>query len=93
MAYALEDRGLERSAPIILMCTSGSRSPRAARALHKANFSRVFVQVEGFEGIKAKSGAHTGKRVVGGWKIEGLPWSYELPTAKMYFNVDPAARQ
>ena len=51
--------------------------------------SRLYIQVEGFEGIKAKSGEHKGKRVVAGWKKEGLPWSYDLPTSKMYFNFDP----
>lgn len=90
---ALADRGLDERAPVILMCTSGSRSPLAARALHKAGFTRVYIQAEGFEGIKAKSGPNQGKRVVSGWKFEGLPWSYALPAAKMYFNVDPTARE
>lgn len=88
---ALAVRGLDKHAAVILMCTSGSRSPLAARALHKAGFTQVYIQAEGFEGIKAETGQDKGKRVVGGWKVEGLPWSYALPTAKMYFNVDPAA--
>jgi rhodanese-related sulfurtransferase len=88
---ALAKHGLDEGAPVILMCTSGSRSPLAARALHKAGFTRVYIQAEGFEGIKAKSGPNNGKRVVSGWKFEGLPWRYALPAAKMYFNVDPAA--
>lgn len=87
---ALASRGLDKRAAVILMCTSGSRSPLAARALHKAGFTRVYIQAEGFEGIKAKTGPDKGKRVVAGWKVEGLPWSYRLPGAKMYFNVDPA---
>ena len=86
---ALNARGLDRDATVILMCTSGSRSPKAARALHEAGFTRVYVQAEGFEGIKAKSGPDKGKRVVAGWRHEGLPWSYDLPAAKMYFNFDP----
>lgn len=87
---ALQARGLDKSDPVIIMCTSGSRAPYAAQALHEAGFAEVYTQVEGFEGIKAKSGADKGKRVVAGWKHEGLPWSYELPAAKMYFNFDPA---
>jgi rhodanese-related sulfurtransferase len=87
---ALSAHGLDRSSPVIIMCTSGSRAPYAARALHDAGFERVYTQVEGFEGIKAKSGPNTGKRVVGGWKHEGLPWSYTLRTDAMYFNFDPA---
>ena len=86
---ALESRGLTRESPVIIMCTSGSRAPHAARALHKAGFKQVYTQVEGFEGIKAKEGKDKGKRVVAGWKNEGLPWSYDLPASKMYFNFDP----
>ena len=85
----LQVKGLNKSSPIIIMCTSGSRAPYAAGALHDAGFTRVYTQVEGFEGIKAKSGEHQGKRVVAGWKNEGLPWSYDLQTSKMYFNFDP----
>jgi rhodanese-related sulfurtransferase len=89
---ALRARGLDKSSPVIVMCTSGSRAPHAARALHDAGFEQVYTQVEGFEGIKAKSGPHEGKRVVAGWKHEGLPWSYDLPAAKMYFNFAPPAQ-
>jgi rhodanese-related sulfurtransferase len=87
---ALTRKGLDKSDPVIIMCTSGSRAPHAARALHDAGFEQVYTQVEGFEGIKAKSGPDKGKRVVSGWKVEGLPWSYDLYTEKMYFNFAPA---
>jgi rhodanese-related sulfurtransferase len=89
--HALRSKGLTKESPIIIMCTSGSRAPRAARALHEAGFKQVYTQVEGFEGIKAKEGENKGKRVVAGWKNEGLPWSYDLPASKMYFNFDPKA--
>ena len=79
---ALQAKGLDKSSPIIIMCTSGSRAPYAAEALHDAGFTLVYTQVEGFEGVKAKSGEHKGKRVVGGWKNEGLPWSYDLKDRK-----------
>jgi len=82
-------RGLDKTSPVIIMCTSGSRAPHAARALHKAGFTEVYTQVEGFEGIKATSGEHKGKRLVSGWKFQGLPWSYDFVAAKMYFNFDP----
>ena len=75
---------------MILMCGAASRAAFAADALYRAGFEQVFIQVEGFEGVKAESGRHKGKRsVVAGWKYEGLPWSYELITEKMYFNFDP----
>ena len=86
---ALHARGLDKASPVIIMCTSSSRAPHAAEALHEAGFREVYTQVEGFEGIKAKEGEHKGKRLVAGWKFEGLPWSYDLPAAKMYFNFDP----
>jgi hypothetical protein len=56
--------------------------------LHDAGLTKVYTQVEGFEGIKAQSGEHRGKRVVAGWKNDGLPWSYDLEAKKMYFNFD-----
>ena len=85
----LEKKGKDKSVPIILMCQSGGRSPVAARAMHKAGYRAVYFQVEGFEGIKAKEGKEKGKRVVNGWKNEGLPWGYDLKTEKMYFNFEP----
>ena len=86
----LQSKGLDRHAPVILMCTSGSRVPLAARELHDAGFTRVYTQHQGFEGIKAKSGPFTGKRQVNGWKNWNLPWSYRLPEDRMYFNFAPA---
>ena len=82
-------RGKDKSVPIILMCTSGTRSPVAVRDLHDAGYRKVYFQVEGFEGVKSKQGPHKGKRVVNGWKNAGLPWGYYLKTDKMYFNFAP----
>ena len=89
VANALQSKGLDKSSPVILMCTSGSRAAYAAGVLYRAGFAEVHTQVEGFEGIKAKSGKLKGKRVVAGWKHVGLPWCYDLVAAKMYFNFDP----
>lgn len=89
VSNVLQSKGLTRETPVIIMCTSGSRAPYAARALHKAGYKKVYTQVEGFEGIKAKEGLNKGKRLVNGWKNHSLPWSYKLPTSKMYFNFDP----
>jgi len=73
------------------MCQSGGRGPLAAKKLHQAGYEKVYFQVEGFEGIKAKEGPDKGKRVIAGWKHDGLPWSYKLPADKMYFNFAAAA--
>lgn len=88
----LASKGLDKNAPVILMCKSGSRVPIAARKLHDAGFTKVYTQHQGFEGIKATSGPFKGKRLVNGWKNWGLPWGYDLPTDRMYFNFDPTAK-
>ncbi len=80
---------LDRQAPIILMCQSGSRAPIAARLLHKAGFTEVYTQYQGFEGLKARQGPDRGKRVVNGWKNANLPWRYQLDAGRMYFNFAP----
>jgi rhodanese-related sulfurtransferase len=85
--------GKDKSVPIIIMCQSGSRAPIAARELHAAGYERVYTQYQGFEGVKAKAGPNAGKRVVNGWKLAGLPWVYQLETAKMYFNFAPGGEQ
>ena len=82
-------RNLTQDTPIIIMCKGGIRGPWAAKALYKAGFTQVYTQVEGFEGKKAEEGPYKGKRVVNGWKNEGLPWSYNLLPEKMYFNFAP----
>ncbi|MCP4387180.1 MAG: sulfurtransferase [Gammaproteobacteria bacterium] len=85
----LESRSMNRQSPVILMCQSGSRAPIAARLLHKAGFTEVYTQYQGFEGFKAKQGPDKGQRVVNGWKNADLPWSYQLDASKMYFNFAP----
>ncbi len=85
----LQSRALTKDDPVIIMCTSGSRAPFAARVLIKAGFTKVYTQVEGFEGLRAKTGPRKGERIVSGWKNIGLPWSYDLLPEKMYFNFDP----
>lgn len=85
----VESRGLDRSGPVIVMCAAGKRSTAAAKALHKAGYSRVYNLYEGFEGVKASHGYFKGKPVVNGWKNAALPWGYRLPASKMYFNYAP----
>lgn len=85
----INKKEMTKDTPIIIMCASGTRAPFAAKALHEAGFTKVYTQIEGFEGGRAKSGPDKGKRVVEGWKKENLPWSYDLVPEKMYFNFDP----
>ncbi|MEE9493742.1 MAG: rhodanese-like domain-containing protein [Gammaproteobacteria bacterium] len=85
----IKTKNLTKDSPVIIMCASGSRAPFAVEALYDAGFKKVYSQVEGFEGVRAKEGKDKGKRVVSGWKVRNLPWSYDLVPEKMYFNFEP----
>lgn len=81
----LEKMGVSKNAHLIFMCRSGStRSAPAADALFNKGYANVYSMVDGFEGGKAKDGAHKGARVVNGWKNSGLPWGWKLEKEVMY---------
>ncbi len=81
----LQEKGLGKDATIILICRSGDRSSKAADRLMAAGYSKVYSVAEGVEGDVARDGAKVGQRVVNGWKNAGLPWTYKLDKARMYF--------
>jgi len=85
IARALAARGLDKSAPIILMCRSGgTRGAPSAKALEGKGYAEVYVVVDGFEGGTVKHGERKNWRLKNGWKNAGLPWSYTLDPDKMY---------
>ena len=77
----LREEGLGKTDIVVLICRSGDRSSRGANRLAEDGFSRVYSVVDGFEGDMSPDG----RRTVNGWKNAGLPWSYRLDKAKMYF--------
>ena len=81
---SLQRKGLDKDAPVILVCRSGNRSAKAANLLHAAGYTEVYNITDGFEGDKARSGPRQGERVVNGWKNAGLPWSYALDKDKIW---------
>lgn len=81
----LKELGLGKDATIILICRSGDRSSKAQDRLQTAGYTKVYGITEGVEGDTAKDGPKAGQRVVNGWKNAGLPWTYKLDKAKMYF--------
>ncbi|OHC66417.1 MAG: sulfurtransferase [Rhodocyclales bacterium GWA2_65_19] len=81
----LKEMGLGKDATIILICRSGDRSSKAQDRLQAAGYTKVYGVAEGVEGDTAKDGPKAGQRVVNGWKNAGLPWTYKLDKAKMYF--------
>ena len=80
----LSEKGLDKSARIIVMCRSGDRSASAANLLAKAGYTNVYSVVDGYEGDVAQEGPNKGQRVVNGWRNNHLPWSYQLSKGKMY---------
>ncbi|WP_456412367.1 rhodanese-like domain-containing protein [Thiolapillus sp.] len=86
IAAALKKRGLSKDAPILLMCRSGgTRGAPSARKLWGKGYEKVYVVTDGFEGGKIKKGEKKNWRLKNGWKNSGLPWSYKLNKAKMYY--------
>ena len=73
---------------LIVFCRSGNRSCSACNQAIKAGFdeAKVFNMMGGFEGGKNKNkdSIHYGKRWAGGWKLEGLPWTYKMDKNLMY---------
>ncbi len=77
----LQAKQLTRADTVVLMCRSGDRSGRAATRLTEDGYTKVYSVIDGFEGDLSAEG----RRDVNGWRKAGLPWSYKLDKAKMYF--------
>ncbi len=86
MDAALKKKGLTKNDVVILICRSGDRSAAAVNLLAKNGYTKAYTVVHGYEGDKAKTGKHKGKRVVNGWKNSGMPWTYSLDGDLMYFT-------
>ncbi len=65
---------------LIAMCRSGKRARAAARQLLEHGFKQVYYMTDSFEGPKDAQG----HRTVGGWKVNGLPYTYRLDEALVY---------
>lgn len=85
---ALAARGLDRSAPVILMCRSGGeRGAPSAAALEGLGLEAVHVVVDGFEGTTSKADPDNPARTVNGWKNSGLPWGFALDREAMFLRA------
>ncbi|MEW6220879.1 MAG: rhodanese-like domain-containing protein [Thermodesulfobacteriota bacterium] len=73
---------------LLLLCRSAERTIAATTAAVDAGFpaERVFNVLGGFEGDKEKNpkSPDLGKRTLGGWRLEGLPWTYDMNPKLMY---------
>lgn len=78
---------------LIFMCRSGGRSCDAANlAASEAQWpaDKIFNMMGGFEGdkVKNKDSVFDGKRMLGGWKNEGLPWTYKVDPKLAYPEME-----
>lgn len=85
---ALLDRVNPETDTLIILCRSGNRSCKGCNEAVKAGFNeeKVFNMMGGFEGGKNKNkdSIYYGKRWAGGWKLEGLPWTFKMDKKLMY---------
>lgn len=65
---------------LITICRSGTRAEAAAKLLIGAGFKKVFYMTDSFEGSKDAKGLRT----VNGWKVNGLPYTYDLKDDLIY---------
>ncbi len=66
----LRSRGVGTDDRVYFLCRSGHRSAAAALTAAAAGFAAAYNVVDGFEGNVGPDG----RRGLGGWKAEGLPW-------------------
>ncbi len=71
LTAALEQQHVGKTAPLLFLCRSGSRSRSAAIACTVAEFKSCFNVSDGFEGDLDQQ-RH--RNSVNGWKRSGLPW-------------------
>ncbi len=73
---------------LLMMCRSASRTIASTTAAVDCGFkaNKVFNLLGGFEGDKVKDNHSPfhGQRMIGGWRLERLPWTYKMDKNLMY---------
>ena len=73
---------------LFFLCRSGHRAANALSAAVNGGWpaDRAYVILGGFEGEKTKdaNSAFNGQRIGGGWRTEGLPWTYSMDPKLIY---------
>ena len=84
----LKDRFNPATDSLFFICRSAERSTIAVNEAMKCGFQKdnVYNVLGGFEGDKVhdKASPFYGQRMVGGWRHEGLPWTYIMKQDFMY---------
>ena len=78
----------ERYSPddtILVSCRSGGRGAMAVNAMAGAGFTKAYNILDGMEGstVEDADSVFDGMRVKNGWKVSGLPWTYDLDPETM----------
>jgi len=70
---------------ILVSCRSGGRAAMAINLLAQAGFTNVYNILDGMEGSKVDDpeSVFHGMRLKNGWKVSGLPWTYDLDPERM----------
>jgi hypothetical protein len=71
-----------------MLCRSAQRTIASSTTAVDCGFreDRVFNVLGGFEGdkVKDKASPHYGQRMIGGWRLESLPWTYNMNPKLVY---------
>jgi len=68
----IDSLGLDKDAPLLMLCRSGVRSKHAAILLTARGYTQAYNVTHGFEGDKDDM-KHRGTK--NGWCFDGLPWA------------------
>ena len=70
---------------ILVSCRSGGRAAMAINQLAAAGFTHAYNILDGMEGSKVADpdSVFDGMRMKNGWKVSGLPWTYDLDPERM----------
>jgi len=73
---------------LVIICRSGGRSIKAVNSAVECGFTpeKSYNLLGGFEGdvVEDQTSPFFGKRMVGGWRLENLPWTYEMGQKLIY---------
>lgn len=73
---------------LLMLCRSAKRTIASSTAAVDCGFKpdKVFNVLGGFEGdkVKDKTSPFYGQRMMGSWRLEGLPWTYKMDRKLMY---------
>jgi len=84
----LKTRFNPKTDTLLMLCRSAKRTIASTTAAVDCGFEadKVFNVLGGFEGDKVKDmhSPHHEMRMIGGWRLEGLPWTYKMDTKLLY---------